>query len=240
MGFIVFVLSVSFVVVILSYLYCCNKKFFFFKNDNVLLGLCNIYYIVFIGVVMIIILGFWNIDLKIFFMILSIVVVVIVIIFKDYVLEIISGIIISFFWEVIIDDYVKIGEYKGKIIDINFIKIVLFNEDDDVIFIFNNKVFFSEIVNYIWCEIKKVSIEFEVLMVAIEIVEELELDFIWFIQEYEVYIEFQSYNFKVVDICKDSVSLKFQYVLCEINWDLEWEICCKMVWWVVNYIKGIV
>lgn len=149
MGFIVFVLSVSFVVAILSYLYCCNKKFFVLKYDNVFLGLCNIYYIVFISVVIVIILGFWNIDFKIFFMILSIVVVVIVIIFKDYVLEIISGIIISFFWEVIIDDYVKIGEYKGKIMDINFIKIVLFNEDDDVIFIFNNKVFFSEIVNYI-------------------------------------------------------------------------------------------
>ena len=238
MGFIVFALSASLAVAILSYLYRRNKKLPSSKNDNVLLGLRNIYYIVLTGAAMITILGFWNIDLKTLFTTLSIVAAAIAIISKDYVSEIISGIIISFSREVTIDDYVKIGEHKGKIIDINLTKIALLNEDDDVIFIPNNKVFSSEIVNYTRREIKKVSIEVEVLTAAIETVEELESDLIRSIQEYEAHIEPQSYNLKVVDIRKDSVSLKFQYVLREINRDLEREIRRKTVRRVVNYIKG--
>ncbi|MCI4647731.1 mechanosensitive ion channel family protein [Phaeodactylibacter sp.] len=238
MGFIVFALSASLAVAILSYLYRRNKKLPSSKNDNVLLGLRNIYYIVLTGAAMITILGFWNIDLKTLFTTLSIVAAAIAIISKDYVSEIISGIIISFSREVTIDDYVKIGEHKGKIIDINLTKIALLNEDDDVIFIPNNKVFTSEIVNYTRREIKKVSIEFEVLTAAIETVEELESDLIRSIQEYEAHIEPQSYNLKVVDIRKDSVSLKFQYILREINRELEREIRRKTVRRVVNYIKS--
>jgi small-conductance mechanosensitive channel len=238
MGFIVFALSASLAVAILSYLYRRNKKLPSSKNDNVLLGLRNIYYIVLTGAAMITILGFWNIDLKTLFTTLSIVAAAIAIISKDYVSEIISGIIISFSREVTIDDYVKIGEHKGKIIDINLTKIALLNEDDDVIFIPNNKVFTSEIVNYTRREIKKVSIEFEVLTAAIETVEELESDLIRSIQEYEAHIEPQSYNLKVVYIRKDSVSLKFQYILREINRELEREIRRKTVRRVVNYIKS--
>jgi small-conductance mechanosensitive channel len=134
---------------------------------------------------------------------------------------------------------VKIGEHKGKITDINLTKIALLNEDDDVIFIPNNKVFSSEIVNYTRREIKKVSIEFEVLIAAIQTVEELESDLARSIQEYEAHIEPQSYNLKVVDIRKDSVSLKFQYVLRETNRELEREIRRKTVRRVVNYIKPV-
>lgn len=238
MGFIVFALSASLAVATLSYLYRRNKKLPSSKNDNVLLGLRNIYYIVLTGAAMVTLLGFWNIDLKTLFTTLSIVAAAIAIISKDYVSEIISGIIISFSREVTIDDYVKIGEQKGKITDINLTKIALLNEDDDVIFIPNNKVFSSEIVNYTRREIKKVSIEFEVLIAAIQTVEELESDLARSIQEYEAHIEPQSYNLKVVDIRKDSVSLKFQYVLRETNRELEREIRRKTVRRVVNYIKS--
>lgn len=238
MGFIIFALSASLAVAILSYLYRRNKKLSSNKNDNVLIGLRNIYYIVLTGAAMITILGFWNIDLKTLFTTLSIVAAAIAIISKDYVSEIISGIIISFSREVTIDDYVKIGEHKGKIMDINFTKIALLNEDDDVIFIPNNKFFSSEILNYTRREIKKVSIGFEVLTAAIQTVEELESDLIRSIQEYEAHIEPQSYNLKVVDIRKDSVSLKFQYVLREVNRELEREIRRKTVRRVVNYIKS--
>ena len=53
MGFIVFALSASLAVAILSYLYRRNKKLPSSKNDNVLLGLRNIYYIVLTGAAMI-------------------------------------------------------------------------------------------------------------------------------------------------------------------------------------------
>ncbi|MEQ8705314.1 MAG: mechanosensitive ion channel family protein [Phaeodactylibacter sp.] len=237
LGFIVFALSASLIVAVLSFLYRRNKKLPAAKNDNVLIGLRNIYYIVLTAAGLTTLLGFWDIDLKTLFTTLSIVAAAIAIISKDYVSEIISGIIISFSKEVNIDDYVKIGEQKGKIIDINLTKIALLNEDDDVIFLPNNKVFSGEIVNYTRREIKKVSIEFEVLTTSIQTVEELESDLIRSIREYEAHIEPASYNLKVVDIRKDSLSLKFQYVLREINRELEREIRRKTIRRVVNHIK---
>lgn len=237
LGFIIFALSARLLVAILSFFYRKNKKLPPTKNDNVLMGLRNIYYIVLTGAALITLLGFWNIDLKTLFTTLSIVAAAIAIISKDYVSEIISGIIISFSREVVIDDYVKIGEHKGKIMDINFTKIALLNEDDDVIFIPNNKFFSSEILNYTRREIKKVSIEFEVLTSAVRTIEELEADLIRSIKEYQAHIEPKSYNLKVVDIRKDSMSLKFQYILKEINRDLEREIRRKTVRRLVNYIK---
>lgn len=236
-GFIVFALSASLAVAILSFLYRSNKKLPPSKNDNVLLGLRNIYYILLTGAAIVTLLGFWSIDLKTLFTSLSIVAAAIAIISKDYVSEIISGIIISFSREVTIDDYVKIGEHKGKIIDINFTKIALLNEDDDVIFLPNNKVFSSEIVNYTRREIKKVSIEFEVLVSSVQSMEALEADLIRSVEEYKAHILPESYNLKVVDIRKDSLSLKFQYILQEINRELEREIRRKTVRRVIDYIK---
>jgi small-conductance mechanosensitive channel len=236
-GFIIFVLSARLIVAVLSFLYRRNKKIPSSKNDNVLLGLRNIYYIALTAAAIVTLLGFWNIDLKTLFTTLSIVAAAIAIISKDYVSEIVSGIIISFSREVTIDDYVKIGEHKGKIIDINFTKIALLNEDDDVIFLPNNKVFSSEIVNYTRREIKKVSIEFEVLIATVQSIEALEADLIRSVEEYKAHILPKSYNLKVVDIQKDSLKLKFQYILQEINRELEREIRRKTVRRVVDYIK---
>ena len=192
LGFLIFMLGGSLAVALLSAFYRRSKKLPPTKADNVIIGLKNIYYILLTGALLTTLLGFWGIDLKTLFTSLSIVAAAIAIISKDYVSEIISGIIISFSREISIDDYVKIGEHKGKITDISLTKIALLNEDDDVIFLPNNKVFSSEIVNYTRREIKKVSIEFEVMVASIPTVEALEADLAQSVSEYEHHIEPQS------------------------------------------------
>ena len=237
-GFLVFALAASLVVLVLSFFYRKRKRLPAGKKDNVIIGLENIYYLLLTFALFMTILGFWGIDLRTLFTTLSIVAAAIAIISKDYISEIISGIIISFSREIGIDDYVKIGEHKGKITDINFTKIALLNEDDDVIFIPNNKVFTSEIVNYTRREIKKVSIEFSVMIASVKTVEALEKDLTKSIAEYQDHIVPKSYNLKVVDIQKDALNLKFQYVLREINRELEREIRRKTVRRIVNYVKS--
>ena len=236
-GFFIFALTASVLVSILVWIYRRREKIPAGKANNVIIGLNNIYYIILVGAALMTILGFWGIDFKTLFTTLSIVAAAIAIISKDYIAEIISGIIISFSGEVVIDDYIRIGDQKGKIIDINFTKIALLNEDDDVIFIPNAKFFSSEIVNYTRREIKKVSIEFELMIQAIKTIEELETDLIHAISDYEGHIEPESYNLKIVEIRKDSLSLKFQYVFQEINRELERDIRRKTVRRIVNYVK---
>lgn len=238
MGFLIFALTASVLVSILAWIYRRRERIPPGKADNVIIGLNNIYYLVLTGAAIMTILGFWGIDFRTLFTTLSIVAAAIAIISKDYIAEIISGIIISFSGEVSIDDYIRIGDQKGKVIDINFTKIALLNEDDDVIFIPNAKFFSSEIINYTRREIKKVSIEFEVMIQNIKTIEELESDLIHAISDYEGHIEPGTYNLKIVEMRKDSLSLKFQYVfLREIDRELEREIRRKTVRRIVNYVK---
>jgi small-conductance mechanosensitive channel len=234
-NFLIFIFSASLILRFLAFLYRKRKHLNDEKLDNVLIGLQNIYYILFVGAVMMTLLAFLGIDYKTLFTSLSIVAAAIAIISKDYLNEIISGIIISFSRELSIDDYIKIGEHKGKIVDINITKIALLNDDDDLVFIPNNKVFSSEIINYTKKQIQKVNIEFDIDLNALESIEVLEKNLIRCLKEYHESIVQNSFNLKVSKIQKDYISLKFQYVLHQVNMELEREIRKKTV----RYVAGM-
>lgn len=237
LNFLIFAIALHLLIQLLIYFYRKGKKLQSGQIDNVIVGLQNAYYIIFALAFILSIAAALGFPPGQFFTSLSIVAAAIAIISKDFLSEIISGMIITFSREVEIDDYVKIGTQKGKIIDITLTKIALLNEDDDVIFLPNHMVYNSEILNYTRKQIKKVSIEFELNIQALKTVEALESDLIDVLSDYRENIVRESYNLKVVDIRKDSLDLKFQYVLHRINRELEREIRKKTVRRVVNYVK---
>jgi small-conductance mechanosensitive channel len=238
LDFLVFAFAANLLIVLLSAFYRKQKKIPRGSADNVLRGLENIYYILFTGAVIMTVLGFWGIDYSRLFTSLSIVAAAIAILAKDFIAEIISGIIISFSREVHIGDYLKIGDYKGKITDINFTKIALLNDDDDVIFIPNSTVFSSEIINYTKKGIRRVNIEFEVNIQHLKTIEAFEADLIETLADYHQHIEKNSFALKTVKIKKDSLDLKFQYVLHRIDRDLERKIRRRTVRRIVNYVTA--
>lgn len=237
-GFLVFILSADLMVVLLSGLYRRSKGLKPGGADNIILALHNIYYLLVAGAIITTVIGLFGIDPKTLFTSLSIVAAAIAIISKEYISEIISGIIIGFSSnEISIGDYIKIGPHKGKIIDIGLTKIAFLNEDDDIIFIPNTNVFSSEIVNYTKKQIRRVSIEFEVALSAVQSVEHLEAELTAALRDYRQFIEPGSYLLRVVEIRKDSISFKFQYLLQQINRELELEIRRKTVRHIVVYTK---
>lgn len=237
LNYIVFVLALNLGIGLLSFYYRKRKKYSESKKDNVINGLQNLYYLILTGATIMTILGFWNIDASTLFTTLSIVAAAIAIISRDYLLEIISGMIISFSNEVSIDDYIKIGEHKGKVIDINLTKIALINEDDDIVFLPNNKVFSSEIVNYTKGQIRKVNIEFELDLKFLKPIEELENDLIECLADYHDQMEKDKFILRIVSINKESLFLKFQFQLLQVNREIERELRKKTVRRVVNYIN---
>jgi small-conductance mechanosensitive channel len=208
------------------------------KKDNVTLGLSNIS--IMIIAVYGLISGFELIGLKPgqIFTSLSIVAAAFAILSKDFFADIISGIVISFSKEISIDDYVKIGEYRGKIIDINIAKIALLNEDDDIVFMPNSTVFTSDIINYTKKQIKKTSIDFEVPTASITTIEDLEEQLMISLSEYHHLIEPNSYNIRVVHIKKDFLVLKFQYSLIQFSREMERQIKRKAVRYIVRNINA--
>ncbi|MCB0622310.1 MAG: mechanosensitive ion channel [Saprospiraceae bacterium] len=238
-NFLLFLLISNLVLITLGAIYRQRKKMTADEYDNVILGLNNIYYLLIAGAIILTILGFMGIDYVTLFTSLSIVAAAIAIISREFISEIISGIIISFSKELDIGDYVRIGEHKGRISDLTITRIALLNDDDVIIFIPNTRVFSSDIVNFTKKEIRKVSIEFEAGLQAIRSIEALEADLINTLRYYRSYIEERSYNLRIVEIRKDSVALKFQYVLHEIDPELEREIRRKTARRIIDYMLGI-
>ena len=163
-------------------------------------------------------------DLKTVFTSLSIVAAALAIVSKDFLAEIIVGLINGFSRKVEIDDYVKVGDQKGKIIDLGLQKVTLLNDDDDIVYIPNFKFYNSEILNYTKRDIRRMSVSFQLDLKYLNDIDELEVDLIDAISEFRSYIEEGSYNLKISDISKDHLSCKFQYTMKEVNRDLQRQI----------------
>ncbi len=235
--FLLLLTFLNIITAILIMIYRLRKNIPYKFTDNVIIGINNLYYlIVFFGVIAMV-LGFWGKDFKSLLTSLSIVAAAIAIISKEYVSEIISGFIISFSKALNIDDYVKIGENKGKILDISLNKTVLLNDDDDIIFIPNDKVYMSDIINYTRKDIRKVNLDFELSLEHHTTIEELEEKLCQNIQDLMEYIEKDSVQIKVVKVYHDYLALKFQYQLKEVNREIENLIRKKTVRYIANAIK---
>ncbi len=233
----IYLLIVDLAYRIIIWLYKRRKGLRIDRNDNVTLGLKNLFYILQAGGVFIIILALIGVDYRTFFTSISIVAAAIAIISKDYIMEIVSGIILSFSSYIKTDDYVKIGDHSGKVIDMTLSKIMLLNDDDDIIAVPNHKVFSNDIVNFTRKASKKVSIEFDVKLVSLRTVEELETSLIQVLEEFKPYIDQDSYYLRIEKINADSVGLKFQYILNRMNRAIEKEIRKKTVRRVVNFVR---
>src|SRR5690606_39719289 len=79
------------------------------------------------------------VNYRTFFTSISIVAAANAIVSKDYIVDIVSGILLSFSSYIKTDDYIKTGENSGKVIDMTLSKILLLNDDDDIIAVPNNK-----------------------------------------------------------------------------------------------------
>jgi small-conductance mechanosensitive channel len=234
--FLMFLFGLSLVVRLLAIIYRQRKHLAYNKKDNVTLGLSNIS--IMVVTVYAIISGFELIGLspRDIFTSLSIVAAAMAILSKDFITDILSGIVIAFSKEISIDDFVKIGDLRGKIIDINITKTALLNEDDDLIFLPNSTVFRGDIINYTKKQIKKTNIDFEVPTGSFSTVEDLEEALIKSLAEYHALIEPNSYFLRVVHIRKDFIAFKFQYNLIHFTREMERQIKRKCVRSIVRII----
>jgi len=185
------------------------------KRDNFLYGIGHIKTVLYALYAGLLLLAVLNISLEKALTTLSLLAAAIVLIAKDYISNFINGMYMTFARVVNIGDEVSIGSHKGKIQDITLSSVHLLNEDDDLIYIPNNVVFSSDIVNYTRREIKKTSLDFEIEIRAVNEVTELEAEIIDGMKEFHSSIKPGSYNLKVVSITSELIKFKFQFLVIE-------------------------
>jgi small-conductance mechanosensitive channel len=206
-------------------------------DDNFIVGVGHIYSLLLVMGCIVGVLSLFRIDARELFTSLSIIFAGIAILTKDYISNLINGMILTFSGELSIGDNVSIGAHRGKIMDITLQNIHLLSDDDDMIYIPNNVVMMSEAVNYTKREIKRTSIDFEIDLKHLKTVEELEKSLIEVLSPFAHLIKPDSYYLRVAEVKRDYVAMKFQYILQEPNKDLERQIRRRTVRRLVEIIS---
>ncbi len=227
--FLIFWLTLNVLVRTIQFFYRKRKKYGDKYSDNVIIGLQNIYYILtFVGLFLTI-LGFAGVELKELVTALSIVAAAIAIITKEIALDIICGIQLSFSKDLAIGDYVKIGDHKGKVLDINITKIILLNENDDIIYLPNSKAYYTELINYTQKELRKYNVEFSVRPNLSMSLNQLRIIVDKVLFEYNQYLDDETVSLKITDINKDEIRYKIQFKLNQVNPRMANEIKSKIM-----------
>jgi small-conductance mechanosensitive channel len=239
LNYIYFLLILDFAKGVIFFWYRKSKKIEQQRTDNIIFGLNNIHVLV-VGVVTVLTgIALMGIDVKAFFASLSIIAAAIAIISKDYISNVIGGMLIAFSSDINIGDYIKVGGNKGKVIEMSITMFSLLTDDDDVVIIPNNMVYALDVINYTKRAIKKTSIEFEITLEAISTVSQLEADLVATLNEFDHIIQSDSYNLKAVGIKKDYIEFKFQYILDMPDREKEKDIRKKVIRRVVQIIKKV-
>jgi Small-conductance mechanosensitive channel len=191
------------------------------RDDNFIIGVGQIYSLLLAIGIVVGLLSLFRIDVRQLFTSLSIIFAGIAILTRDYISNMINGMILTFSGHLSIGDSVRIGQHKGKIVDITLQNIHLVNDDDDFIYIPNSLLLTSEVVNYTKREIKRTSIDFDIDLRHLKTVEELEMALTEVLAPFHELIKPDSYYLRVAEVKKDSVAMKFQYILKKPNKELE-------------------
>ncbi|MEZ4773013.1 MAG: mechanosensitive ion channel [Bacteroidia bacterium] len=229
----------DFVRIILTTFYFRKHNLPRYTRDNFTIGtrqlamIVDIVTFIFSGLVL------FNIEIVQALTAISIFAAAIAILSKDYISNMINGLIMMFSNQISINDYVQIGDNKGNVIDMNLINLHILNDDDDLIFIPNSIVLTTTVVNYTKRAINRVSIEFEMAFTHLKNIEDLENYLAGSLENYKSQIVEDSFSLRTREIRKDLALMKFQFILGHSNGDalaLEREIRRQINRKIVEYL----
>ena len=206
-------ITVSFLRLLVIYFYI--KKHHLKSNikDNFILGINRIVSILNTVFIAIALMEFTGVDPIHFLTSITIVAAAIALTFKDYITNMINGLIIMFSDRLSLGDHIKVNDHEGKILDITLINMILQNEDNDMVIIPNSVVFSSVIVNQSKQNVKKLSIEFEMSLRFGYTPDYLETFLNSEVKSYTANIIAGGLTIKTIAITKDTASFKVQVLL---------------------------
>ncbi len=187
------------------------------QKDNFIIGVDTIFYILLSILAFLFLLFLLRVNVKSFFTSISIIAAAIAIVSKDYISNAINGMIIMFNNQFTIGDYIQIGEQKGKIVNISLMNLQLINDVDDLIYIPNNIILTTEVVNFTKGQTHYTSIELLADIHKIESVEEVE-KYLYeqVILKHPNVLE-NTFKVRTIYVKNDSISLKAEAKLKSIE-----------------------
>lgn len=238
MFFVIFYISVNLISNTAKYFYSKKNKIPKGKKNNVHFGIENIENFT-VGLAFIaMLISLFGVNPLELITSLTIVAVAVAILTKEYIVDFLSGIYLSFSNTFEVNDYVKIDNQKGKIVEISMLKVKILNDDYDTVIIPNSKVHYNEIINYTKKDVRLMTVDFQIALKHIRSIEKLEQEIISSLESFSEYIEPDSYNLKVVEMKMNCLDVKFQYKLNVSDMDLQLSIRRKTIREVFSFISS--
>ena len=153
---------------------------------------------------------------------LSLVAVALVLLFKDYISNLMNGLIMMFSDQFHINDYIKVGDFKGRIIDITLANVKIKSEEGELFYIPNTLVYLKEVINYSKSNSSQVIIDFDFNMKFFNVINELEKYIIEkTVAQFSTHVKPESISLKIEKIKKEEASMKLVISLNKQNKRLE-------------------
>ena len=206
-------LSISIIRYFIIRIYISKNKLKNRVKDNFILGINQIVSVlntVFVIISFMYLLGINPIK---FLTSITIVAAAIALLSKEYIANMINGLIIMFADKLSLGDHIKVGNEEGKIVDITLLNVILQNEDNDMVVIPNSVIFNSIIINQSKQNIKKLTVEFEVDISKKFTAEFIERELESVLEDYKGFVLDEGFSVKTMFIKKDLVHFKVQLIL---------------------------
>jgi small-conductance mechanosensitive channel len=197
-------------------------------RSNFVLGINRIADILNVGILLITMMLLLGTDPLEFFTSITIVAAAIAIVSKDYITNMINGLIIMFSDQLSLGDSIQVGDQEGKILDVTLLNMVLINEDSDLVMVPNNLLLNAQVINHSKQHVKKLTFEFDMKIVPGLDVNEIENRLRMVIKGFDKEVNTESFYLKTLAIHKEEVKFKCQFLMTTFKKDLEKQIRRKI------------
>jgi small-conductance mechanosensitive channel len=191
-------------------------------RDNVIMGIESLSWIILFVALFVGTLQFIDIDIKTFFASFALFSVAFSWVFKEYITNIIDGLLIIFSDDFIVGDYISVGDYKGRIREITFLNTEIRTDEGDIVFIPNTLIIQREVTNYSKVKFKRIIHEFEIdksLFTKVRKIEKLIIKNL--VKEFDDIFESDNFFLRVVSIKGDTAVLAAEMPVTNYSFTIE-------------------
>lgn len=199
------------------------------KKDNFVLGVNNVSWLLYTILAFFLVLHAFNITITEFLSSITIIAAALAVVFKDYILHGLNGMILMFGENVQMGDTIEIAGHKGKVVNMTLLNVHLINDEEDLIIIPNNTVMNQDMINLSRNPKQNSTLDFEVKSSHLLSVEELETKLMNRIAIEMDLLREESVKLRVVDFEKDIIHYRFRFGLK--IYDLKTESRIKQMLW---------
>ena len=193
-------------------------------KDNFIIGMNNLTFMLFGFFLFVGILHVLGITIREFFTSITIIAAALAIVFRDYILNGLNGMIIMFGDNFQIGDFIEVDGMKGHIEDLTLLNVHLKNDEDNLVIIPNNLMAAAKAINYSKNPRHFSSIDFEIRTRDSLSFETIESEMKDVLDSFKSQVREGSQSLTVMDFENDIVHYRYRFGLNHYNHPIATEI----------------